>query len=152
MSRSIEDLFPGLRGHAWSVTSPPDQNYNCIAWAAGDTTVRWWPDAASELHWPAGIPRVATLAAFRAAFAALGYADCGDEALEPGFEKIALFAQNGEPTHAARQLPSGRWTSKLGKREDIEHALHDLTGLIYGSVALVMKRPRPPDHAPSVTS
>jgi hypothetical protein len=45
------------------------------------------------------------------------------------------------PKHAARQLPSGRWTSKLGPMEDIEHALHDLTGMAYGSVVLVMKRP-----------
>jgi len=42
--------------------------------------------------------------------------------------------------HAARQLPEGRWTSKLGELEDIEHALHDLTGTVYGSVVLVMKR------------
>jgi hypothetical protein len=47
------------------------------------------------------------------------------------------------PKHAARQLPNGRWTSKLGVSEDIEHALHDLTGLIYGSVALVFKRLTP---------
>jgi hypothetical protein len=63
--------------------------------------------------------------------------------LESGFEKIALFASDGVPKHAARQLESGRWTSKLGTREDIEHALHDLEGAIYGSVALVMKRPLP---------
>ena len=31
--------------------------------------------------------------------------------LEPGFEKIALYADNsGKPTHAARQLDNGRWT------------------------------------------
>ena len=46
-----------------------------------------------------------------------------------------------EPKHAARQLPSGRWTSKLGFLEDIEHALHDLEGTEYGAVVLVMKRP-----------
>jgi hypothetical protein len=46
------------------------------------------------------------------------------------------------PLYAARQLPNGRWTSKLGEWEDIEHALHDLTGMVYGSVVLVMKRPR----------
>ena len=26
-----------------------------------------------------------------------------------------------EVTHAARQLPSGKWTSKLGDADDIEH-------------------------------
>jgi hypothetical protein len=68
---------------------------------------------------------------------------CDDERLEAGYEKVALFALLGKPKHAARQLPGGRWTSKLGEWEDIEHALHDLTGMVYGSVALVMKRPLP---------
>jgi hypothetical protein len=27
--------------------------------------------------------------------------------------------------------------------EDIEHALHDLTGMVYGSVVLVLKQPDP---------
>jgi hypothetical protein len=45
--------------------------------------------------------------------------------------------------HAARQLPTGHWTSKLGESEDIEHRLHDLEGLIYGQVVLVLARTRP---------
>jgi hypothetical protein len=44
------------------------------------------------------------------------------------------------PTHAARQLPNGRWSSKLGKLEDIEHALDDICGSAYGSVVPVLKR------------
>jgi hypothetical protein len=64
--------------------------------------------------------------------------------LEPGSEKIAVFANaKGVPTHAARQLASGFWTSKLGVSEDIEHRLRDLEGDIYGTVALIMKRPLP---------
>jgi hypothetical protein len=35
---SLEDLFPGLCGKAWHSTSPADTRYNCIAFAAGDTT------------------------------------------------------------------------------------------------------------------
>jgi hypothetical protein len=59
---------------------------------------------------------------------------------EAGYEKIALFALAGVPKHAAHELAGGRWVSKLGPAEDIEHALHDLTGMAYGSVVLVMKR------------
>jgi len=85
-----------------------------------------------------------TLAALQAAFTSLRYAVCASEELEAGFEKVALFADaNGFPTHAARQLKSGRWTSKLGELEDIEHALRDLEGVEYGSVVLVMQRPVP---------
>jgi hypothetical protein len=140
----LEDLFSGLRGRHYEMKSPRDGNYNCIAWAAGETRSWWWPDVMEEDTWPAGVARVETLTAFRDAFATLGYVACDDDRLEEGYEKIAFFALAGAPKHAARQLPSGRWTSKLGRREDIEHALHDLTGMVYGSVALVMKRPAPP--------
>jgi hypothetical protein len=152
MVERIEQIFPGLRGQAYQVTSPPDTVYNCIAWAAGDTTQWWSPSEIAmrrRVYWPPGVPREETLEAFREAFATLGYVVCNDDRLEAGFEKIAVFALLGAAKHAARQLPSGRWTSKLGEREDIEHALHDLTGMVYGSVALVLKRPlpTPPPHS-----
>ncbi len=125
------------------MSSERDDLYNCVAWAAGVTTEWWWPVGAERTYWPAGVPCEVTLEAFRDAFATLGYAVCAGEELEPGFLKIALFASaEGVPRHAARQLESGRWTSKLGRMEDIEHALHDLEGTLYGSVALIMKRPR----------
>jgi hypothetical protein len=137
---AFEELFPGLRGQPFEIKSPKDDHYNCIAWAAGDNRRWWWPDADGEDAWPAGVARVETLDAFRDAFASLGYEACDDGQLEAGYEKIALYALAGVPKHAARQLPSGRWTSKLGQREDIEHGLEDLTGTEYGAVVLVMKR------------
>jgi hypothetical protein len=138
---SLEDVFPGLRNQPYEIQSPKNAHYNCIAWAAGDDSKWWWPDSAAEDTWPAGVARDETLAAFQDALATLGYEVCGDERLEAGCEKIAVFALAGVPKHAARLLSNGRWTSKLGVAEDIEHALHDLTGMMYGSVALVMKRP-----------
>jgi hypothetical protein len=139
----IKTLFPKLANAPFQITSPPDRTYNCIAWTAGVTNVRWWPlEDAEDAHWPDAVARVETVEAFQAAFASLGYVVCPGEDLESGFEKVALFADSlGLPSHAARQLPSGRWTSKLGKAEDIEHDLRDLEGDIYGSVVLVMKRP-----------
>jgi hypothetical protein len=54
------------------------------------------------------VPRSATLDAFCSAFVTLGYSEDADDHVEPGFEKIALFADAaGVPTHAARQLPNG---------------------------------------------
>jgi hypothetical protein len=143
MVEGIELILPRLRGANYRVTSPFDAEYNCIAWAAGDTSIWWWPEGnPRQNHWPSTVPRVVTLDAFRDAFATLSYAPCGGEEFEPGFEKVALFATpQGVPTHAARQLPNGRWTSKLGKSEDIEHALRDLEGDLYGTVVLVMRRP-----------
>jgi hypothetical protein len=72
----------------------------------------------------------------------LGYAESATPVPGPGLEKVALYADaNGCPTHVARQLPNGRWTSKLGELEDIEHDLPALEGDLYGSVTLVLKRP-----------
>ena len=48
------------------------------------------------------------------------------------------------PTHAARQFPGGRWTSKLGPAEDIEHELEELAGPLYGEVVLILRRPARP--------
>jgi hypothetical protein len=145
MVAHLDAIFPGLQGQAYQVQSPPTLGYNCIAWAAGDSQNWWWPDEDGQDTWPAGVARAETLEAFRDAFAALGYVACDREDLEPGFEKIALYATaQAVPKHATRQLANGRWTSKLGGLEDIEHELHDLSGAAYGTVVQVMKRPLPP--------
>jgi hypothetical protein len=82
------------------------------------------------------------LGALEAAFRALGYEFCDKEVLELNFEKIALYSDFFVCTHAARQLPSGKWTSRLGKAEDIEHDTPDVVaGGVYGEVAIIMKRP-----------
>jgi hypothetical protein len=143
----IEVLFPRLRGTAYRVTSSADDAYNCIAWAAADTT-RWWgPGDPARTYWPSGVARSETLAAFRDAFATVGYLPHDLIDPEPGFEKVALFAgAEGTPTHAARQLNNGRWTSKLGVEVDIEHALEDLTGAVYGSVVQILRRPLEPSR------
>lgn len=134
--------FPGLRGTVFKETSKPTTNYNCIAWAASESWRWWWPDPLRQYHWPKEAPRQRTLEAFVEAFKILGYTQCDTETLEAGFLKVAIFINDkNEPTHAARQLPSGAWTSKLGPNEDIEHELHAVSGRQYGAVAVIMKRP-----------
>lgn len=141
--KKLEDLFPGLASSPYRVTSPPDPQYNCVGWAAGNDGRWWWPDHNLQYFWPEDVPRECTLAAFVMAYATLGYAAAETSALEEGFEKTAVFVgTDGTPTHAARQLPDGRWTSKLGRLHDIEHELAALEGDAYGRVALVMKRLR----------
>jgi hypothetical protein len=76
------------------------------------------------------------------AFEALGYEICEEERLETDYEKVALYGYGLYYTHAARQLPHGKWTSKLGKAEDIEHDTpDDVAGGVYGEVVEFMKRP-----------
>ena len=45
-----------------------------------------------------------------------------DLSLEIGFEKVAIYSDAHGPQHVARQLPDGKWTSKLGQQVDVEHS------------------------------
>jgi hypothetical protein len=65
--------------------------------------------------------------------------------LEDGYEKVALYGNTFLYSHAARQLPNGKWSSKLGRSEDIEHDTpDDVAGGLYGEVHQYMKRATPP--------
>jgi hypothetical protein len=141
----LESLFPRLAQTTFALESPATDLYNCIAWAAEQNNVWWWPDPLNVSFWPLGIPRVETLEAFEQAYSLLGYQRCADPTLESGFQKIAIFAdQQRKPTHAARQLPDGDWTSKIGELEDISHRrLEALGGTDYGEPALFMRRSNP---------
>jgi hypothetical protein len=67
-----------------------------------------------------------------------------DGGYEPGFEKAAVYARSGVPTHVARQLVGGRWSSKLGRDCTVSHATPSgVEGLVYGSVAVYLRRPVP---------
>jgi hypothetical protein len=137
----LERSFPGLTRGTYSITSPPDPSYNCAAWAAGET-IRWWdPSLQQGYYWPSSVARDQSVTALVAAFASLGFESCADSRPEPGFEKLAIYADtHGLPTHVARQLPTGTWTSKLGASEDIEHeALQQLEGAVYGRVVKCLR-------------
>ncbi len=157
----VERLMPGswpqrdlpyLNSGNCRITSPATAAYNCIAWAAG-TSKQWW-DPHALYYWPPNVPREITIEAVVQVYEGLGYSICIGGALEPGFEKIAMFARQlpdrKVPTHAARQLDSGEWTSKLGPCEDISHTSVDaVNGPCYGEVIYFMSRPKPPAQVPS---
>ena len=140
-NHDIEKFFPKLQDGLYKITSPDTVDYNCIAWAAGDTEAWWWPDRLDIGYWPAGVRRAEILEAFIEAFATLGFTLCDTAEYEEGFEKVAIYIDvNGKPTHAARQLSPGLWTSKLGNLQDIEHHIDGVSGDQYGAVAVIMKR------------
>jgi hypothetical protein len=128
--------FPRLTPENHRVTSPATTDYNCIAWAARDTG-RWWEPGS---YWPVAGAGYGP-DALEAAFLALGFEPCPDGSAEAGWEKVALYAAGPFYTHAARQLPSGAWTSKLGRSEDIEHDTAEaVAGGVYGEVFRFLKR------------
>jgi len=129
----------------YSVTSEETDEYNCVGWAANEIDPgQWWPlPNAPEYFWPAGTRRDETLEAFIEGLGTIGFRPCDNADLEPGVEKVAIYTLRGVPTHVARQIPDGGWTSKLGAWEDIEHAtLRDLSGGLYGQPELFLSRPR----------
>src|SRR5688500_4128684 len=138
----LTQYFPGLLESPWRITSPANPTYNCIAWALGDSAQWWWPSPGDMGYWPDQVPREETIAGFFAVFEFLGFEPCDSSLPELGFEKIALYGRGSKPTHAARQLDSGLWTSKLGPLEDIEHELESLESEVYGAVVRIFRRVR----------
>jgi hypothetical protein len=134
----------------YEVASPRDASYNCIAFAAGDTTRKWDPNALLQpgYYWPPAALRDDgnnDLTALKRMFEVIGYSECDNGNLEPGFQKVALYAVTEDSwQHAAIQDESGAWLSKLGDEYDVRHkSPHCFEGSIYGQVMCFMKRKRP---------
>ncbi|MGC2374069.1 MAG: hypothetical protein WA484_09365 [Solirubrobacteraceae bacterium] len=141
---TVESWIPRLTDADYRITSPQDPRYNCFAWAVRDDTRVWSPAMlGSGVYWPPGIPALPSMSGVIDAYVQTGYEVCDSLAVEESFEKIAIFADlAGEPRHAARQLPSGWWTSKLGDHVDIEHAeVGVVGGELYGEPIVYMRRP-----------
>lgn len=141
----LEALFPRLRGAGYRITSDRDVAYNCVAYCAPDQD-RWWDPNRPDGFWPDDVERNDTIDGFIAMFRGQGFVECANDAVEPGYEKIALYGNDRRDFgHVARQLPSGAWTSKLGELEDIEHQTLDAVVCdTYGEPVVFLRRPLRP--------
>jgi len=139
----IEETFPKIRKSGYKITSEETPDYNCFAWAIGDKSQWWSPVNSNGYYWHPKTPRNLSVESYCELYKHEGgYFQCDSEQKEVGFEKIAIYANaSGEATHAAKQTKSGRWTSKLGDWEDIEHnTLAALEGEFYGKAVQILKR------------
>ena len=150
LAPELEAHFPNLRRGEYRKTSKKCFRYNCIAHAAERNDTWWWPCIGTGIYWPEGVPLEETVDCFVHAYATQGYEVCEhlNVEVEAGFQKLAIYVDDdGAPTHAARQLPSGEWTSKLGREEDIVHQKLEAVGdassgsVGYGRVHVILKRP-----------
>jgi len=84
------------------------------------------------------------VSAIRKLFEKVGYTEeSHNTELERDQEKVVFFLEDdGSPLHFAKQLPDGRWSSKLGRSNDITHnTLEDIAGQdAYGTRGLILKR------------
>jgi hypothetical protein len=146
ISADKESHFPNLTRDSYRKTSDATDKYNCAAWVVGDQ-LQWWqppfPIKEPGHYWPEGAPKTLFISSFIKAYELCGFVRC-DNSIEEGCQKIALYADvNGYFMHVAVQLPNGKWSSKLGEWEDIEHEnLDALQGHYpaYGFVECWMKR------------
>ncbi len=139
----LEWRYPNLRREGYIITSPPVRDYNCVAWAAGENK-RWFEASDEPGHyWPDGVQTDGSLSAYVALFVHYGFELCESGVWEQGYEKVALYAtEEGDFTHVSRSTLTGKWTSKCGKLDDIEHnTLVALEGDRYGSPARFLRRP-----------
>jgi hypothetical protein len=142
-----EDLYaqlPRLQTAPHAITSPPTDAYNCVAWIERDQD-QWWEPG---FTWPADVPPPRgddDLDSYVALFRHWGFEVCGDGSLEAGFLKIAIYAVDQRFQHVAKQLPSGRWSSKLGLSFDVLHddldSLYDAPLFERATATIFMKRP-----------
>ena len=134
--------FPNLDPTKCKKNSPATGKYNCAAFAGGDTN-RWWQP---DFHWHEKAVKSVDWRALESQFYhECGYIRCADGALEPGVEKVAIYADaSDEWTHAAHQREDGWWESKIGYDVDILHqTLECLYCNLYGTVVQFLKRERP---------
>lgn len=138
----IERLFPSLAASGYEKSSEYDPSYNCIAFSVHDKGQWWQKLPVRGYYWP--LERDDRIEDWIRALKLNNFAVTNNSDLEQGIEKIAIYVgADGSPTHVARQLATGSWTSKIGKYEDIVH-LHTaaLEGNEYGEVQVFMKRKR----------
>jgi hypothetical protein len=143
-SAKIEGWFPNLQQGEYEITSPASLRYNCIAWAAGRADAWWEPVRGPGYFWPEHASWDDRVDSLVEVFLSLGFERCADGAVEVGFEKIAIYGEDGAYLHAARQMKDGRWASKLGAYEDIVHKTLD--GLVgpapaFGEILVILRRP-----------
>ena len=138
-AQMLIEALPNLSEEDFEIVEQPSERYNCMAYAAGDVTEWWWPDAIS--YWPPWATDDNRIESLKEVFAGLGFEHCDDSKAEDGYEKVALYEVQGTFQHAAVQMPNGRWRSKMGQGPVIEHlSPESLSGGMYGNPTIYMRR------------
>ena len=140
-ARMLIEAFPNLSEDDLEIVEQTSTRYNCIAYAAGDTS-NWW-EPAERRYWPDYATRSDRIESLIEVFAGLGFQQCEDSNFEDNYEKVALYEEQGAWKHAALQTFAGRWRSKMGRGPLIEHrSPQSLSGGMYGEATVYMRRAR----------
>lgn len=122
------------------LTSRATYQYNCIAFAMGMDD-RWVDAADLPWHWWPPVEKGMTVGHLVEAFRYFGFEECGmDDSIDEECDKIAIYQQAGNWTHAARIVDDGVYHSKFGANCDGRHSRGDVLQAKYGDVVRVMCR------------
>jgi hypothetical protein len=133
LQRHFPNLVPGQN---FEFTSLKTDDYNCVAWST-EIEDEWIDFPYDEQgNYDDNIDKYITY------FKNLGFVEIKDSNPEDGVSKIAIYGDNENNfKHVARLLPNGKWTSKIGDWEDIQHdTLEALSGNSYGHPILLMQK------------
>jgi hypothetical protein len=131
ITKELRKDFPNMNYWNSKQTSELNKCYNCVAWVSEINNDWIWPDIVNKT-------------VFINLFKSYGYKEIqnGNISLEPYKQKIAIYVDSfNKPSHVARQLRNGKWTSKIGRNIDIEHDnLEVLEGPLYGRINIMMEK------------
>ena len=151
----IISSFPGLKGDSkFKIIKKGSPDYNCHAWAAFYDSIFWTPLPYNKrpqvgfdgvtYNWPFDVANDSKISTLVEIYRNLEYEEYSDGIFEEGYRKIAIYGNDDEATHTARQLTTGKdkgsWTSKLGTSFAILHDVKSIEGKIYGEVKQYMRK------------
>ena len=122
------------------LNSPETYQYNCIAFAMGMQD-RWVDNADIPWHWWPPVHKGGKDTDLIEAFKYFGFEVCDmDDSLDEKYDKVALYHNGDEWTHAARVVDEGIYHSKFGSSFDGFHSRGDVLQAQYGDPFIIMRR------------
>lgn len=136
--KDLEDWFPNIIGKQYNVTLS-DFKFNCVAFTLNIFDDYMW---VTEKIWPyTSVPRLLKIESFKKLYEFYDYEECDSSLYEEKYEKIAFYAKDNIPLHAAKQF-GNIWKSKISNLI-VDHELNWLCGDspdTYGYVVFIMKK------------
>jgi hypothetical protein len=135
-------LFPLLTDYEL-IPNSESEDYNCISYTIGRTDVSSFPLDDNTDYWP--VKNEKTKQAFDEFYEFHGFEKMNllDFFYDPKYIKVALYVNNGIPTHGAIQVDEFFWESKIGSLGVIKHDLFEIEDDVYGKVTQIYKKPKP---------
>jgi hypothetical protein len=126
--RELNARFPKLVVGSFVPASRATPRYNCLGFAAKDER-HWWQAEryGGRYYWPPNLPRITTVNTVTQIFAARGFQLTDNHGIEPGYEKVGIYASLDDHEFSHIAWSDGLvWKSKLGSGQDIDHYTLDV--------------------------